>query len=113
MPENEREARHALLNSIDVHQDDPIDENGASIEWSEISEDVISIAEEIMAQPAKTMGDMGLQLRAFAFVESDLWMKGEDLDEFVAQPRAIVDLAARFVGVDLFPGADHLIGVLA
>ena len=45
--------------------------------WTAINEDLYSIIDKILEQPTETMGDLKLQLRAYALSESDLWIGGE------------------------------------
>jgi hypothetical protein len=65
-------ARHDLLNKFNVAPNDAVDENGASIEWNEIGDELHDVVGQILAQPTRSVADLKWQLRAFALGESDL-----------------------------------------
>lgn len=64
--------------------------------WTAINEDLHSIVDKILEQPTETMGDLKLQLRAYALSESDLWIGGET-EGAGDQARHIVEIVSRFV----------------
>lgn len=112
MSEEDRQTKHNLFNRVwDEHKRSCGGQPDETFEeiWTAINDDLQEIVGEILEHPTRTLGDLKLQLRAFAVIENGLW-RGGDNPEFIAQPRRIIDLVAQFLGVELLPGADHIIG---
>jgi hypothetical protein len=83
--------------------DDPVDEDGASIAWNEIHDELFPITAAILQQPARSIADLGLQAQAFALNTPWYWSTTEPEDP---DARRLVDSICKFAGVDSLPGYD-------
>jgi hypothetical protein len=78
--------------------DDPVDENGDSIVWNEMLDELHEVVPEILSQPARTVADLALQARAlvtkYCGEVDGPWM-------------CLAENVCGVAGVDLLPGLDR------
>jgi len=63
------ETRRRITREYDFELGDPVDEQGYSIAWNEIDHERFPLVEEILAMPARSVGDIVLQAQAVALAE--------------------------------------------
>ncbi len=83
---------------------DPTDKWGNSITWTEINNDLHSICESILALPARSIADLGIQAQAFALTVADFYLDGLDGDE---NARRLTEALCKFCGIDPIPGLQY------
>jgi hypothetical protein len=84
---------------------DPVDEDGCSIVWNEIHDELFPLVDEILQQPARSIADLALQAQAFALAQQYHWTDETDGRE-VVEIRALIESVCKFCGVDPLPGVE-------
>lgn len=84
--------------------DDPVDEDGSSIIWTQIHEDMRPACEAILAQPARTVTDLGVIAQAFAL---DAIYKFIDEQKDNEGAIRFAEAVCTFCGIEPLPGIEY------
>lgn len=73
--------------------------------WTDLNHSRDEIALKILQQPARTVGDVALQARAFALANTEMWIDDPTSEEPYRCMRYLTESVGKFAGVDtLLPG---------
>jgi hypothetical protein len=78
-------------------------------DWTELNNDLYSLCDEILEQPAVSIADLKIQVRAFALSESHVWLEAGTEEIKTNSVKRIVEAFCRHIGLEeILPGAAHL-----
>lgn len=73
--------------------------------WTDLNHSRDEIALKILQQPARTIGDVALQARAFALANTEIWIDDPTSEEPYRSMRYLTESVGKFAGLDnLLPG---------
>jgi hypothetical protein len=82
-----------------------VDEHGCDIEWNEIHDVLFDACRDVLAHPAKSVTDLGVQAQAFALANSECFFAYPH-DNHSKEARALIVSICRFAGVEPLPGIE-------
>ena len=90
----------------DAHDDDPVDEHGSSIEWTQISDEQGAVCRSIMAQPVISAADMGLMAQAYATLNACDFSDPRFANDS-REARQLAEAVCKFCGVEAILGLEY------
>jgi hypothetical protein len=86
-----------------AHDYDPVDDDGCSIEWTEINTELNPLCRSILASPALSLADLGLMAQAYAALKASDLVDPDCADDS-REARQLLEAVCKFCGVEPFPG---------